>query len=404
MLQAPVTVKDVVIENVPVSPLPPLYWPEWLPEETTKDGTIYLDGDAYSSPENDLPGVTQLHLNENQFVAATQGVREDELRALIETHLTQLYRYPTGGTQQLLSAVSAQLNIQPEKVVISHGSAAMLRHLFFYLLKKNDTLLLPAPGWSYYKALATLVEARVDTFSLTDVGNRFVYDRDVMADNIEWYQPKVVLICSPNNPTGNVMPIEDFMWLVNRYPQVNFILDEAYYGFCDSYSAEQEQALLALSDRANLFLVRTFSKFYGLADLRVGFAICSEENGHRLNKIAPTFGLPSFSQEIAARRLSDDLYAEQIQQECAAVNAFMVAYLSRIPGMDPYQTSANFMLVRHDWRWGNVEKTLLARGFLIKRETINGARNYLRISYADMATMQQLMVELEALSTSFDYQ
>jgi histidinol-phosphate aminotransferase len=266
-----------------------------------------------------------------------------------------------------------------------------LRDLFLYLLRKGDTLLMPAPGWSYYQALANLVEARVDTFVLAKKGHSFAYDAFSIANKIGATQPKAVLICSPNNPTGSVMPVEDFIWLAKVYPQVNFILDEAYYGFADSYSVEQEKLLLAATELANVFLVRTFSKFYGLANLRVGFAVCNEANGRNLNKIAPVFGLPTFNQAVAAERLANEQFAVDMKQEYTAVNDYVFNALSQTPGMFPYRTAANFILVKHDGRWQEIEKTLLAQGYMIKRETINGDKNYLRITYADMATMQHLI-------------
>jgi histidinol-phosphate aminotransferase len=338
-----------------------------------------------------LPGIVPLHLNENLFQAAQDATSQSDIADLMQAALNQLHSYPKSGAKQLQKAVAAHLSIASNKLVIGHGSSAVLRDLFLYLLRKGDTLLMPAPGWSYYQALANLVEARIDTFALAEKGHSFAYDAFSIANKIGATQPKAVLICSPNNPTGSVMPVEDFIWLAQVYPQVNFILDEAYYGFADVYSAEQERLLLAATELANVFLVRTFSKFYGLANLRVGFAVCNEVNGRNLNKIAPVFGLPTFNQAVAAQRLANEQFAAEMKQEYTAVNDYVFNVLSQIPGMFPYQTAANFILVKHDGRWQEIEKTLLAQGYMIKRETINGDKNYLRITYADMATMQHLI-------------
>ena len=360
------------------------------PKQIDKNGTICLDQAAYTLSPNDLPGIVPLHLNENLFIATQQAASQTDLTDLMQT-LNHLHSYPTNGAKQLQTALADHLAIAEDKLVISHGSSALLRDLFLYLLRQGDTLLLPDPGWSYYRALANLVEAKVKTFTLHDTRQDFVYDKFSIASEIAISQPKVVLICSPNNPTGSVMPITDFIWLTQVYPHVNFILDEAYYGFADSYSATQEKLLLAATNQANVFLVRTFSKFYGLANLRIGFVVCDEQNGRNLQKIAPVFGLPTFSQTITTRRLADKQFAATMKEEYTAVNQYMFTALSQIPGMFPYQTAANFILVRHDGRWHNIEKSLLAQGYVIKRETINGDKNYLRISYADIATMQHLI-------------
>jgi histidinol-phosphate aminotransferase len=374
--------------------------PRWQKKDLPqgKDGTICLDNDAYPMPQNDLPGITQLHLNENQFATAREAIVQEQIHDLMADFVGNLHSYPTNGDQRLQNAIATKFNILPEKIFISNGSANLLRELFFYLLKKNDTLLLPSPGWSYYEAVAGFVEAKIAAFSLVDAGDRFVYDKDVIAEAIEAHNAKVVLICSPNNPTGSVLPIEDLIALTQSYSQVNFILDEAYYGFSDAYTAEQERALLVATAQGNLFLVRTFSKFYGLANLRLGFLIANRENGRNLNKIAPVFGLPSFSQEIAAVRLANQAYAEQMKQEYTAVNDYMFKAFSQIPGMKPYQTHANFILVQHDGRWQALENTLWAHGYKIKRQSINGSQNYLRITYADMNTMKHFMSIIENLA------
>lgn len=371
-------------------------WPEkWgFPE---RNRTLRLDRSTYALSPNDLPGVTPLHLNENLFAAARDAGARIDVAALAKAQLQELHRYPAGGVKHLQAAVAAGLNLSPGKIVLSHGSAALLQALFMYLLKTGDTLLLPDPGWSFYHHTAELVGASVETFPLLDDGRAFIYDKVVIAAKIEACRPQVVLICSPNNPTGNVVPIEDFLWLVHRYPQVNFILDEAYYGFRQSYSSTQEQALLGSTGPGNLFVVRTFSKFYGLANLRLGFVISSEADGRSLQKIAPVFGLASFNQALAASRFVDREFFTQMQQEYTAVATYVTAALAQIPGFTPYATSANFILVRHDGRWWGVEEALLERGYKIKREKINGAANYLRITLADLETMQKFMSTLRQL-------
>jgi histidinol-phosphate aminotransferase len=363
-----------------------------------KSGTLQLDRGGYNQPHNDLPGIIQLHFNENLFEAARAATGRFQAAELVEAYLANMHSYPTNGVQHLQETIASGLNVAPDKVVISPGSAALLRDLVFYLLKKNDLLLVPAPSWSFYDTLVDPVAARIDTFPLRSTGDAFVYDRNLIAAKIEESQPKVVLICSPNNPTGNVLPLDDFLWLAHEYPQVDFIFDEAYYGFHEAYAAEQERELLESTGRRNVFVVRTFSKFYGLANLRLGFLICSEADGRNLQKISPVFGLPSLGQSLAATRFTDDVYRMQMQQEYAEVNTYTYSALQQIPGFTPYRTLANFILVQHDDRWAALDETLLDYGYKIKRETINGARNYFRITYADMATMKNLVTAIRQLA------
>ena len=357
------------------------------------NGTVNLHHGGYGQPKNGLPNIIQLHLNENLFLAAQTP--KEQIIELATKHLTNLHAYPIAGAQHLQHALANQYRLHPDKIVIGNGSSELLRSLFLYLCKKDDTLLLPAPGWSFYKAVANLIDANIDTFPLLESENGFIYDKQQIISNIERTNPKAILICSPNNPTGSVMPIDDTLSLVKAYPHINFILDEAYYGFSDHYTTADEQRLLQLTDQGNLYITRSFSKSYGLANLRIGCVICHEQCGRALTQLAPTFGIPTFSQMLAAHRFADNRFASQLKAEYAVVNGYTHSALAKIPGLTPFTTHANFILCRHDNRWQQLDKVLLKHGYLIKRETINGATNYFRITYADIETMQHLVSLIE---------
>ncbi|MEM7113771.1 MAG: histidinol-phosphate transaminase [Chloroflexota bacterium] len=358
-----------------------------------KTGTVNLHRGSYGLPKNGIPNTIQLHLNENLFLAAQTP--KEQIADLAARHLTNLHAYPTAGTQLLQQAIAAKYGINPDKIVITNGSSELLRSLVLYLCQQDDTILLPAPGWSFYKAIANLINANIETFSLRKVENGFIYEKQQIINAIEATNPKAVLICSPNNPTGSVMPIADLFSLVQTYPHVNFILDEAYYGFSDHYTARDEKRLLKLTDQGNLYVTRSFSKSYGLANLRIGFVITNEQCGRALTQLAPTFGIPTFSQALAAQRIADSEFAKQLKAEYALVNDYMQSTLTKIPGLAPFATAANFILCRHDSRWHQLEKMLLQHGYMIKRETILGANNYFRITYADIETMQHLVSLIE---------
>lgn len=317
---------------------------------------------------------------------------------MLQQFLASVHSYPTAGADQLRHTIADHLHTQPEKIVIGNGSAELLRHILFYLLIANDTLLLPDPSWSYYHTLVDMLDAKVATFPLLDTGRAFFYDKFAIADQIDYQRPKAVLLCSPNNPTGSLLPAADFAWLIHHYPQVNFILDEAYFGFCDSYTAEDAAHLLKLTNRPNVFVIRTFSKFYALANLRLGFILCNEENGANLNKLAPVFDVPSISQALAAERLVDDQFEQEMKAEYAAVSRYLHPALSQLPSLTPHETCANFVLVKHDGRWAHAERKLFDLGFMAKRQPINGTTHYLRITLADLTTMHLLIAALHHIA------
>jgi aspartate/methionine/tyrosine aminotransferase len=124
--------------------------PRWR-QQDEKKGTVRLDQAAYSLAENDLPGIVPLHLNENLFQAAQDATSQSDIADLMQAALNQLHSYPKSGAKQLQKAVAAHLSIASHKLVIGHGSSAVLRDLFLYLLRKGDTLLMPAQAGAITK-------------------------------------------------------------------------------------------------------------------------------------------------------------------------------------------------------------------------------------------------------------
>ncbi len=341
----------------------------------------------YRMPPNDHPGKTLLHLNENLF-AATREANAGAIGSVPAACFSDLHAYPRNGAAPLQSVIALHLSLSDDAVVVGPGSTFLLQLLGQRLLHEGDTMLVPDPSWGFYDTIAQTAGARLARFPLRELETGFVYDSDSIHAHIEQHAPSLVLLCSPNNPTGSSLAPADVRGLVERHPDTLFVLDQAYHGFVDDPGREVVEAAVR---RHNLVLVRTFSKFLGLANLRIGYLICHRSTAERLRSLTPVFGLPSFVQTVAADRIADLELHASVRREFNEVRAWFCRELEAIPGLTPCRTEANFVLVRHDSRWHDLDALLLDAGFVVKRVQLRGASAYLRITLADRATMERVV-------------
>lgn len=354
-----------------------------------KRSSLILKAGTYTMPANDFPGLTQLHLNENLLAAARSPPTRCEL-----THLElDLHAYPTGGVARLREAIAEDVGCSSTNIVVSNGSSELLRHLFLYLLRAGDTVMLPRPSWGFFHATAKLVNATVVEYQLAESHDAYVYDVGILREAIACKHPHVVVICSPNNPTGNSFDAAALVQIVQEHPETAFIVDQAYYGFTKSNSALDRLPLEAVS-APNVFVTRTFSKFLGMANLRIGYLVSNEVSAGDIESLSTVFGIPSRSQALAIDRLRDKRLQHSMRAEYALVRAVVRNGLQEMEGLTPYRTDANFVLVRCDERWSGIDKYLLSAGFVVKVEKFDCATQHLRITLADMPTMNALLRSL----------
>lgn len=362
-----------------------------------KNRSLRFDAAVYQMPDNNYPGLVQLHLNENLFASAIEKSQRPVIVGQDFDDMA-LHAYPKRGVEFLQESIANHLRCQFENVVIANGSSQLLRILFMYLLRADDVLLLPSPSWNFFAVTANLVGANVKYFQLSKNQDKFLYDHGSLDCAIRDQLPKVVLICSPNNPTGNSIGNADLLKLVNEHPEVNFIVDQAYHGFSTNHDDGSGCPIIReASIRHNLFVTRSFSKFMALANLRIGYLVCNRACVSNLSGLATVFGIPSFSQKFAIHRINDHALHGRIQNEYSQVREYFCGALREIDGLYPYETDANFVLVRYDARYRNLCERLLNQGFVVKSETIEGRAEYLRITMADIETMRAVVVAIEGL-------
>lgn len=286
---------------------------------------VYRPGKAASSDDHKLSS------NENPY-APLPGVME---RAGAE--LGRMNRYPDAGMTVLYDALAARFGLSVDHFAAGTGSVAVLFALLTAHLEPGDEIVY---AWRSFEAYPIAADLTGATTVRVPLRGDATHDLDAMAAAVT-ERTKVVLVCTPNNPTGPVVAAADLTtFLAAVPPSVLVVVDEAYVEFVRDPGAAS--GLAALAEHANVVVLRTFSKAYGLAGLRVGYAIARPEIATAIRKATPPFAVTDLSQAAAVASLeSQDLLDERVeaivQERIAMVDAL------RQQGWDVPDTEANFV-------------------------------------------------------------
>lgn len=244
-----------------------------------------------------------------------------------------LRRYPDTDNTIIREAIAKSYNIDIKNVTCGVGSDQLLDCIFKSLIE-DDYILACNPTFSMYKEYASYTNGK---FIDIDFIEDFIYDIDSILDNIDKYNPKLVIICSPNNPTGSIMERCDLVKVIEATKGV-VLLDEAYSEF---YRSNYDLAL----KYDNVIVLKTFSKAYALAGIRLGYAISSFDLIDTINVCKPPYNLSTLSQLAASIAINNkDLYKEQID-EIIKLKDELYNNLKDL-GLNPTYSYSNFIFLK----------------------------------------------------------
>jgi len=277
-------------------------------------------------------GMIKLDAMENPFTLP------HELRAQIASVVKDVAvnRYPDGGARAVKSALRKALAL-PDSLglVLGNGSDELIQIITCALARPGATMLAPDPSFVMYRLNALYAGMR---FVGVPLAANFTLDRDAMRAAIERERPALVFIAYPNNPTGNLFAAETIVDIVRRAPGL-VVIDEAYYAFADA------SFLARVVEFPNLVLLRTVSKI-GMAGLRLGYAVAAPEWTAELDKLRPPYNLNALTQAVAPLLLAERALLAEQAATLKAERARLAAALAALPGVAPYPSQANFVLVR----------------------------------------------------------
>lgn len=346
----------------------------------------YEDIERYNSAVTDQH-TGRLHLNENAF-----GPSPKCLESLHAVKLQDLYEYDMETRDFLIEEISRQFSVPADDIYIHNGSAEVIKSAFSIMLERGDSVLVPDPGWNYYGSLAK--EKFSDVYYYQVLKDDYTYYMDVedLLHKAGKYQPKIIVITTPHNPTGCKIDGRTIELIVKENPKSLVLLDQAYWGF----SEEDVDIRRLVETYTNILVSRTFSKYYGLANMRIGYGFCNVKVKHIFGLDLPLFRENVISRRMAAAAIRDKGYYEEMNREMCKVRTWFMDTLNRISGIRVFQSESNFVAVRIENKDLRELKNMLEKNNIIIRLFEDHGEIVARITIAPRDEMEKTAHMIEA--------
>ncbi|GAB2692290.1 histidinol-phosphate transaminase [Paenibacillus thermoaerophilus] len=330
-----------------------------------------------------LTEVIKLASNENPFGSSPKALEA------IRGELGNISLYPDGGAVSLTNALAEFLGVKPNQIIFGAGSDEVILMMARAYLVKGDETVMASHTFPQYKHNAEIEGAVCIEVPLTADGK---HDLPAMLERIG-EKTKIVWICNPNNPTGTMLThdeIESFLRQVP--PHVLVALDEAYceYNMTDVYP----DGLKLLQTYKNLVLLRTFSKIYGLASLRIGYGIGHPDVIHTINQVREPFNTSRFGQAAALAAIGDRAFIDECRRRNAEGIAQLTAAFDRL-GLSYFETHANFIMVDVQRPAKEVFEALLRRGIIVRGGHALGFPTKIRVTVGSAEQNDKFLKALE---------
>lgn len=326
-----------------------------LARKNILDLAVYRPGKPIEEVQRELglEEVIKLASNENAL-GPPPAVIETLKRAASGVHY-----YPDGSSYRLRQALARSLGVDPSQLHLGNGSNEIVQQLSLAFLEPGDEAVMPVPSFPRYQPLALMMNAVPREVPLRD----YTVDLPGMAAQLS-RRTKLVYICNPNNHTGTVVrrqEVDRFLRMVPTHCLVVF--DEAYCEYVED--EEYPDGLDYLRVYPNVVVLRTFSKIYGLAGLRVGYAVARPEIVDCLERVREPFNVNSLAQEAALAALGDPGHVARLQALNRTEKRYLYREFDRLK-LDYVPTEANFILfdARRDEK--EVFVSLMRRGVIVR--------------------------------------
>ncbi len=325
-----------------------------------------------------LHEMTVLHLNENPIGASPKALQA------IRANLDQIFRYPDSSCQLLREKIAQKNKLSPEMIICANGGDNIITTVMKAFINEGDEVIIGTPSFAIYDIAATAMGGKTVKVPLKE----YKFDLPAMLKAIN-QKTKLIIICTPNNPTGTICAkeeLEDFMAKIPDHCLV--LLDEAYMDFADKDVFPD--SLTYIRENRNILSLRTFSKFYGLAGLRLGYAIGPQRLIETMYKVVEVFAVDSLAQAAGIAALDDIYFADLVCQTVQNGKAYLISKLEKC-GCKVVPSQSNFIFVDVGMDSEVMQLELLKRGFMIKSGTGWGYPTCCRISIGTRNEVQLLV-------------
>jgi histidinol-phosphate aminotransferase len=340
--------------------------------------------------------IIYLDRNENQYgpaPACFETLKADNFKNLSE--------YSRDFSRGVKSALSERLandfGVSEKNILLGYGGEDILKQAVHCYIGKGDKIMIPSYSWWYYKKIADEKEGVKIEYPIVEGEDSFYYDIDGMLNIYEEQKPKLVLISSPNNPTGNRLEIGQLKMVLRKMKDAVVVIDEAYTLF---YNKDNSHLKEIVNEFPNVLIIRTFSKYYGLAGIRIGFVLMGDNHAEFSLFSARYLGYNRLSEQIAIAALDSTSYYDDMQDKMAADMKTYLKEFNKLEGFKAYKSYANFILVKiPEEIKDDLKKYLTERNMVVKFMAEDGLFNHLRITIGTQEQNRMLLHMIKSFLT-----
>jgi histidinol-phosphate aminotransferase len=341
-----------------------------------------LDADF---PAETLPDLVRMSLNENPLVDRSQ------LMKMLEAAIRKIdpRNYPEPHARIAVEALGKFHRISPSRILVGNGLDDVLDRLVRTIVDVGSEVVIAEPTFFMYTYYTQLCRGRKTQVMLNP---DFSLDVDTLIRASK--DARVTFVCSPNSPTGNQFERDNLKRVISECRSL-MVVDETYVDFAE-YSA-----LKWIDEYSNLIVLRTFSKAFGLAGIRIGYLVANEDLVEAIKKTVHPFNVSSFAQQLVVEALHRYDYFKRGFRAVIREREWLLKQLRCLEGVTPYRSDANFILFRVNNRTpsSKIQSGLRDRGILIKdRGGIPMLKNCLRVTVGTRSSNERFLRELRRLT------
>jgi histidinol-phosphate aminotransferase len=331
-----------------------------------------------------LAEIAQMATNENPHGPSPLAV------AAMEKAIRRANFYPHGPCAALRRKLAGRLGVEEDMVVLGNGGDNCIHMVAGAFLNEGEEAVLADPTFPVYAVFVKAMGGRVVSVPLRD----HVHDLQGMGKRIG-RRTKLVFVCNPNNPTGTIVSKSELDEFVAGLPaHVILLLDEAYNEFVSA--PEYPDGLSYVKGGHNVIVLRTFSKLYGLAGLRIGYTIADPKLSGALARVREPYTVSAVSEAAAGAAMDDTGFVSMVLRNNEASKALLYEAFRRL-GLAYVPTHTNFVLVDTDRDAAEVAQELLSKGYLVRPGALWRLPTWLRVTFGTEAQNRGFITALESV-------
>ncbi|MBC2715008.1 MAG: histidinol-phosphate transaminase [Desulfobacteraceae bacterium] len=332
--------------------------------------------------EYGIKNTIKLASNENPIGSSPKAV------AAMREAMRNLHRYPDGSGYYLVEKLSEKLGVPKQRIVIGNGSDDVIGMLTRVYLSSGDEAVMTDPSFLMYEIYVKTVNAVPVFVPLTDLSLNLSAMADAVTD-----KTRMIFITNPNNPTGSYIKTKEFETFMEKLsPEVVVVLDEAYIEF--ARDPECLNGLTQVAEDRPIAVLRTFSKAYGLAGIRIGYGLMSFAMAAMCNRVREPFNTNSLAQAGAAAALDDEAF---LKKTCTLIHTELAFLQDQLKKMEIafFPTQSNFFLIDVKADADDVFESMLKRGVIVRSMVSYGFPEYIRVNVGTRKENERFLQALE---------